>query len=220
MTDKAEKIALVTGASRGLGAAMAEALAARGYHVIALARTVGGLEELDDRIKAKGGSATLVPVDICDDEAMAQICHSIHARWGRVDLLVHAAIHAAPLAPVEHISANDLDKTLTHNVRATARLILNTTPLLKAAQAGHAVFFDDPVQGTKFHGAYGMSKSAQMSMAKSWQSECTKTGPAVHIVTPAPMPTATRGRFYPGEDRSKLADCHIEAARLLDQLPI
>ena len=220
MTEQSQKIALVTGASRGLGAAMAESLGARGYHVIALARTVGGLEELDDRITAKGGSATLVPVDINDDDTMAQICHSIHDRWGHVDLLVHAAIHAPPLAPMEHVDAKDLDKTLATNIRATARLILNTTPLLKASKAGQAVMFDDPEQGDKFHGAYGLSKAAQMRMASSWRDETAKTGITVHMMTPAPMPTATRGRFYPGEDRSKLADCHAEAARLLDQLPL
>ena len=220
MTDKTQKIALVTGASRGLGAAMAEALASRSYHVIALARTVGGLEELDDRIKAKGGSATLVPVDINDDDAMAQICHSIHQRWGHIDLLVHAAIHVPPLAPMEHVGVKDLDKTLATNIRATARLILNTTPLLKASGAGHAVLFDDPEQADKFHGAYGLSKAAQVRMAASWRDETARTGIAVHMLTPAPMPTATRGRFYPGEDRSKLADCHAEAARLLDQLPL
>jgi len=218
--NKSAKIALVTGASRGLGAAMAEALAGRGYHVIALARTVGGLEELDDRIKAKGGSATLVPVDINDDDAMAQICHSIHDRWGHVDLLIHAAIHAPPLAPMEHVDAKDLDKTLATNIRATARLILNTTPLLKASEAGQAVLFDDAEQGDKFHGAYGLTKAAQIRMGTCWRDETVRTGITVHLLTPAPMPTATRGRFYPGEDRSKLADCHVEAARLLDQLPL
>ncbi|EPX79258.1 SDR family NAD(P)-dependent oxidoreductase [Litoreibacter arenae] len=220
MTEQSSKIALVTGASRGLGSAMAEALAERGYHIIALARTVGGLEELDDRITAKGGSATLVPVDINDDDAMAQICHSIHSRWGHVDLLVHAAIHAPPLAPMEHVDAKDLDKTLATNIRATARLILNVTPLLKAAPKGQAVLFDDPEKDDKFHGAYGMSKTAQMNMGAIWRDETTKTGVTVHVLTPAPMPTATRARFYPGEDRSKLADCHTEAARLLDQLPL
>jgi len=112
---------MVTGASRGLGAAMAEALAERGYHVIALARTVGALEELDDRITAKGGAATLVPVDITSDDAMAQICKSIHDRWGHVDVLVHAAIHAPPLAPLEFFDGKDLDKTIATNIRATER---------------------------------------------------------------------------------------------------
>lgn len=220
MTNSAQKIALVTGASRGLGAAMAEALAAGGFHVIALARTVGGLEELDDRIKAEGGSATLVPVDITNDDAMAQICKSVHDRWGQVDLLVHAAIHAPPLAPLEHVDARDLDKTIATNIRATARLMLNVAPLLKASKTGHAVFFDDPAKADKFHGAYGLSKAAQISMALSWRDECARTGPVVHVLTPAPMPTATRGRFHPGEDRAKLADPHGEAARLLAQLPL
>ncbi|PTX55608.1 NADP-dependent 3-hydroxy acid dehydrogenase YdfG [Litoreibacter ponti] len=220
MSDETQKIAMVTGASRGLGAAMAEALAQRGYHVVALARTTGALEELDDRIQAKGGAATLVPVDICNDDAMAQICHSIHQRWGHVDLLVHAAIHAPPLSPMEFFDAKDLDKTIATNIRATARLILNTLPLLKAAPDAHAVFFNDPVKAEKFHGGYGMSKAAQMRMARTMQDECAKSGPQVHVLTPQPLPTATRGRFYPGEDRAKLTDPHTEAARLLDELPL
>lgn len=220
MIDDTQKIALVTGASRGLGAAMAETLGAQGYHVIALARTVGGLEELDDRIKAQGGAATLVPVDICDDDAMAQICASIHGRWGHVDLLVHAAIHAPPLSPLEFLDAKDLDKTIATNVRATARLILNTAPLLKASEDGHAVFFNDPVKAHKFHGGYGLSKAAQMRMARSFQDECAKTGPQVHVLTPAPMPTATRARFYPGENRDVLTPCMDEARNLLAQLPL
>lgn len=224
MTDQthktAPKVAMVTGASRGLGAAMAETLGAQGFHVIALARTVGGLEELDDRIQAKGGTATLVPVDICNDDAMAQICASIYERWGHVDLLAHAAIHAPPLAPLEFLDAKDLDKTIATNICATARLILNTTPLLKASAQGHAVFFNDPVKAQKFHGGYGLSKAAQMRMARSLQEECAKTGPQVHVLTPAPMPTATRARFYPGEDRAALTPCLDEARRLLAELPL
>lgn len=213
-----QKIALVTGASRGLGAAMAEALAEKGYHVIAIARTVGALEELDDRIQAKGSTATLAPVDLTNEDAMRQICRSIYDRWGKLDLLIHCAIHAPPLSPVSHIDEKDLDKTLAGNVRATSRLIANTEPLLKAADGAKAVFFNDPVKAEKFHGAYGLSKAAQMRLARSWAEETAKTGPEVLVLTPKPMPTATRARFYPGEDRSKLADPHAEAARLLHDI--
>jgi NAD(P)-dependent dehydrogenase (short-subunit alcohol dehydrogenase family) len=219
MTDR---IALVTGASRGLGAAIAETLAARGYHVVAVARTVGGLEELDDRIKAKrqpgGGQATLAPMDITNDDAMRHLCRSIHDRWGHVDLWVHAAIHAAPLAPAGHIDAKDWAKSVAINVTATGSLIPMIEPLLRAAPAGTALFLDDPRAGEKFFGSYGATKAAQIALARSWQAEGARTGPRVLIETPAPMPTATRARFFPGEDRAPLADAMAEAGRLLGAL--
>lgn len=217
MSTDNQKIALVTGASRGLGAAMAEGLAKRGFHVIALARTVGGLEELDDRIQAAGGSATLAPVDLTNDDAMRQICRGVYDRWGKLDLLVHAAIHAPPLTPVSHIDEKDLDKTLALNIRATSRLIANTEPLLKAAGRATALFFNDPVKAEKFHGTYGLSKAAQMRLARSWAEEAAASGITVQVMTPAPMPTATRARFYPGENRDALTPCADEANRLLTE---
>lgn len=212
-----EKLALVTGASRGLGAACAEYLAQSGYHVIAIARTTGALEELDDRIQAAGGSATLVPVDLSNDDAMKQICRSIFDRWGKIDLMVHAAIHAAPLCPTAHMDAKDLQKSLAGNVTATAQLIANTEPLLKAAE-GQAVFFNDHVKSERYHATYGLTKAAQMRLARSWQDEKKATKVEVHILDPKPMPTATRARFYPGEDRDALTPCKEEAARLLADL--
>ncbi len=217
MTKDTSKTALVTGASRGLGAAAAEFLAAHGYHVIALARTTGALEELDDRIQAAGGSATLVPVDLTNDDAMRQICRSIFDRWGKLDLMVHAAIHAAPLCPTAHMDEKDMDKSIASNIRATSRLIVNTEPLLKAGK-GQAVFFNDAVKSNRFHATYGMTKAAQMRIARSWQDEAAASGITVHIKDPKPMPTATRARFYPGEDRDALTPCKDEAERLLSDL--
>jgi NAD(P)-dependent dehydrogenase (short-subunit alcohol dehydrogenase family) len=122
-----QKTALVTGASRGLGAALAEQLALRGWHVVAVARTVGGLEELDDRVKRAGlpgaGALTLAPMDVTNDDAMRHLCRSIHDRWGGLNLWVHAAIHAAPLAPAGHIDQKDWEKSLATNTRATGMLI-------------------------------------------------------------------------------------------------
>ncbi|KFI32771.1 oxidoreductase [Haematobacter missouriensis] len=207
------KIALVTGASRGLGAAMAEALA-EDYHIVAVARTIGGLEELDDRIQQKGGAATLAPMDITNDDAMRQMCLSIFERWGKVDLWVHAAIHAAPLTPAGHLDTKDWDRSLAVNLRATGMLIGMVEPLLRAAEHGTALFFDDPHAGEKFFGAYGATKAGQISLARSWQAEAVRIGPRVLVETPAPMPTATRARFFPGEDRSLLASELSEAARL------
>ncbi len=210
-----QSIALVTGASRGLGAALAEALAARGWHVVAVARTVGALEELDDRIKAVGGSATLAPMDVTNEDAMRHLCRSIHDRWGKADLWAHTAIHAPPLSPAGHVDAKDLDKSIATNLRATGILIPMVEPLLRASSNGTALFFDDPRGGEKFFGAYGATKAGQMALVRSWQQENRKTGPRVEIATPAPMPTATRARFFPGEDRAPLAAPMAEAERIL-----
>jgi NAD(P)-dependent dehydrogenase (short-subunit alcohol dehydrogenase family) len=214
MTDP--KIALITGASRGLGAALAEALAPT-HHVVAVARTTGALEELDDRIQAAGGAATLAPMDVTNTPAMATLCRGIHDRWGKVDLWVHAAVHAAPLSPANFIDPKDWDKSVAVNVSATALLISYVAPLL--GDAGHAVFLDDSdTAGAKFFGAYGATKAAQAALARSWAAETQRTGPRVTLWSPRPMPTATRARFHPGEDRAALTPCADEALRLLDAL--
>lgn len=215
MTTQTPKIALITGASRGLGAALAEALAPT-HHIIAVARTVGALEELDDRIKAKGGAATLAPMDITTEAAMATLCRGIHDRWGKVDFWAHTAIHAAPMSPASHIDAKDMAKSINCNITATATLINFLAPLL--GTDGQAVFFDDPRAGTKFFGSYGTTKGAQIALARSWQAETARSGPKVHIAVPDPMPTATRARFFPGEDRSALSDPHAQASAVLAQL--
>jgi NAD(P)-dependent dehydrogenase (short-subunit alcohol dehydrogenase family) len=212
-------VALVLGASRGLGAALAEALGAAGWQVVAVARTTGALEELDDRIRRRGGpAATLAPMDITAEEAMRTLCRSVHDRWGRADLWVHAAIHAAPLGPAGHIAAKDWDRSIATNLRATALLIPMIEPLLRAAPAGTALFFDDACPGTAFHGAYGATKAAQIALARSWQAEGARLGPRVLIETPPPMPTATRARFRPGEDAATLAPCAEVAAGLMARL--
>jgi hypothetical protein len=213
--------ALVTGASRGLGAALAEQLALRGWHVVAVARTVGGLEALDDRVRAAGlpgaGAVTLAPLDVTDDGAMRHLCRSVHDRWGGLGLWAHAAIHAAALTPAASLDARDWERSVRVNATATATLIPFVTPLL-LAHRGTALFFDDPRAGLPFFAAYGATKAAQMALARSWQAETPRTGPRVVIAAPAPMPTATRARFHPGEDRTALADPRSEAARILDAL--
>ncbi len=213
--DQATPVALVTGASRGLGAAMALELAAT-HHVVAVARTTGALEELDDRIQESGGQATLAPMDITNEGAMAQLCRSIYDRWGRIDIWVHTAVNAAPLAPAGHMDAKDWQKSVEVNVNSVARLIPFLTPLMNAD--ARAVFFDDTRAGEKFFGVYGATKAAQIALARSWQAENVKIGPHVHILTPNPMNTATRARFFPGEDRTVLAHARDEARRLISQI--
>ncbi|AJE48124.1 SDR family NAD(P)-dependent oxidoreductase [Celeribacter indicus] len=211
------KIALITGASRGLGFALAEALAPR-YHIVAVAKTTGALEELDDRIKAKGGQATLAPMDVTNTDAMAHLCRGIYDRWGHLDLWAHTAVYAQLLSPADHIDPKDLDRTIGTNVTATGKLIPMIAPLLNMAETpADVLFFDDPHAGERFFGAYGASKAAQIAMARSWQAETENLAraPRIHILTPAPMPTATRARFFPGEDKAKLAPPRDEAPRLL-----
>ncbi len=212
------KLALITGASRGLGAALAEELAAQGWHVVAVARTTGALEELDDRIKARGGSATLAPMDVTDTDAMRHLCRSIHDRWGGLDLWVHCAIHVPPMTPADHLDPKDWTRTVATGITAPGELIPFVSPLLQAAGTGTAVHLDDPNAG-KFLGAYAATKAAQRALFVAWEQETAKLGtPRVIRFTPAPMPTATRGRFYPGEDRAALTPCRDEALRLIEML--
>ena len=211
-------IALVTGASRGLGYAVAKALAPKA-HVIAVARTVGALEELDDEIKAKGGEAMLVPLDLGKADGVSRMCIAINDRWGGVDLWVHSLAQAAPLSPVNHIASEDLTKSVTAHAMIAADLIAKVDPLLRS-KGGQAVFMRDDHQGEKFFGAYAAAKAAEAALFEAWAAETEKTGPKVHGFTPNPMPTATRARFFPGEDRDALARCPAEAERLLKEIGI
>ena len=208
-------LALVTGASRGLGAAMAEALAARGTHVVAVARTQGVLEELDDRIKVAGGAATLAPMDVTDAGAMQHLCRGLYDRWGSLPLWVHAAVYPAPLSPATMVAEKEMERSVAVNVTATSRLMGYVAPLLRAAGGGTVLFFDDD-RPLRFAAAYGGTKAAQRAMVQAWQAEATtRDAPKVHLLTPRPMATALRARFYPSEDRATLATPAAEAARLL-----
>ncbi|MAM61160.1 SDR family NAD(P)-dependent oxidoreductase [Maritimibacter sp. UBA3975] len=212
-----DKIALITGASRGLGAALAVELAPT-HHIVAVARTTGALEELDDKIKAAGGEATLAPMDVTNSDAMAQLCRAIHDRWGKVDVWAHTAVEAQQLMPANHVAlaGKDWEKSIAVNLDATARLIAFVAPLL--GEAGTAAFFHDDHAGEKFFGAYGATKAGQMALARSWQAETAALGPKVRILTPKPLASAMRARFHPGEDRDALAKPADEAKRLLPEL--
>lgn len=213
-------VALVTGASRGFGYAVAAGLGAAGAQVVAVARTVGGLEDLADEVEAAGGPApTLAPLSITDEGGLQRLCLAAHERWGRLDLVVHAAAHAAPLAPAPHVAVKDFDASLAVNLRGTQRLIVMVEPLLRAAPAGgRFVHVTDARAGAAFFGAYGASKAAAEALVRSWTAEAERIGPKVTLFQPAPMPTALRARFYPGEDRARLTPCADEARRLLAEL--
>lgn len=206
------KIALITGASYGLGAALAETLS-KTHHIVAVARTSGALEELDDQIKSQGNKMTIAPMDITDRDAMAHLCKSLYERWGSIDIWAHTAIHASPLTPTSSLDAKDFEKSVAVNVTATGILIPYVAALL--LDTSRVFFFNDPQSGSKFFSAYGSTKAAQIALAKSWQVETARIGPNIEILTPAPMPTATRARFFPGEDKSELAAPKAEAERLL-----
>ncbi len=214
MSEKPENTALITGASRGLGAALALALAPT-HHIIAVARTTGALEELDDRIREAGGEATLAPMDITNKDAMAQLCRAIHDRWGKLNLWAHTAIQAPQLTPTPHLDEKDWDKALATNVNATQRLITYVEPLL--GETGTALFFGDNHAGEKYFSGYGATKAAQVALVKSWIAETTRLGPNVVLSQPRPMATALRARFFPGEDRALLAKPATEASRLLGE---
>lgn len=213
-------VALVTGASRGLGFAVARALGQRGMRVVALARTVGGLEELADLIEADGGrTATLVPLSLTDEGGLQRLCLAIHERWGRVDVVVHAAAHAAPLTPTPHIADKDFDQSVEVNFRGTERLVVMLAPLLAAApDGGRFVYVADERAGLPFYGTYGATKAAGEALVRSWAAESAKIGPRVSIFRPKPMPTALRSRFFPAEPPESLTPCAEEAARLVASL--
>jgi NAD(P)-dependent dehydrogenase (short-subunit alcohol dehydrogenase family) len=214
------RVALVTGASRGLGYAVARALGAAGTRVIALARTVGGLEELADEIDAAGGPApTLVPLSITDEGGLQRLCLAIDERWGRLDLAIHCAAHAAPLTPAPHLANKDFDQSVEVNLKGTERLIVMLAPLLLAAPAGRFVYVGDNRAGQPYYGAYGATKAGAEALVRSWAAETVQLGPQVTVFQPQPMPTAVRGRFFPGEGPEKLTPCADEAARLLATLP-
>lgn len=210
-------VALITGASRGLGAELAKALSST-HHIIAVSRTIGALEALDDQIKARGGSSTLAPIDLTDENAIAQLCRSIFDRWGKVKLWAHTAIHAAPLGPVITMDLKDWEKSVTNNVTALAKLIPLVSPLLE--EDSKAIFFEDTTIMKKFSSVYGATKAAQIQIVKTWQDECKSTGPKIYIAQPNPMPTAVRARFYPGENRKELQSIEKEAKRLVSLLKL
>ncbi|THD76193.1 MAG: SDR family NAD(P)-dependent oxidoreductase [Phenylobacterium sp.] len=204
-----DKIALVTGASRGIGRAAALALAEAGAHVVAVARTQGGLEELDDQIRsATGQSATLVPLDIADGEALDQLGYVLFRRFGRLDVLVHAAAILGPVTPVSHVEPKHWDQVVAVNLTAAFRLIRTTEPLLRAAEAARAIFLTSGVAARPraFWGPYATTKAGLEAMVRTWADELETTKVRAAILNPGPMRTAMRAEAMPGEDPLTLPD--------------
>ncbi|MGO4449530.1 SDR family NAD(P)-dependent oxidoreductase [Phyllobacterium sp. TAF24] len=215
------KLALVTGASRGIGYFLSKELAARGAHVIAVARTVGGLEELDDEITAAGGSATLVPLDLTDMPAIDRLGGSIYERWGKLDILVANAGVLGTISPIGHVEAKVFDKLMNINVSSVWRLIRTTDPLLKLSDAGRALLLSSGAahSARAYWGPYAASKAAVEVMGRSWADEARQTKLRVNSVNPGATRTAMRAQAVPGEDPETLptpAEVAAKIALILD----
>lgn len=196
------KTALITGASRGIGAAAAKLLAREGAHVILIARTVGGLEAVDDDIKASGGKATLMPLDLFKLNDLDALGPTLHQHFPKLDIFIGNAAMLGTLAPLGHLKPDEWQKVMDLNVTANFRLIRTLDPLLKAAPNGRAVFVTSGVtQNLKaYWGGYAVSKSALEALAKVYASECANTNVKVNILDPGRVRTAMRAQAYPGED--------------------
>lgn len=215
--DLSGRVAVVTGASRGIGYHAARHLAAAGAHVIAVARTIGGLEELDDDIKAEGGQATLVPLDVTDMGGLDRLGGAIHDRWGKLDILIANAAVLGTISPLGHVEAKAFDKVMAVNVTATWRLIRSVDPLLRLSDAGRAVVVTSNAahSARAFWGPYAASKAAVETMTRSWADETKTLALRVNAFDPGRTRTAMRAQAMPGEDPKTLPHPSDVAARML-----
>jgi NAD(P)-dependent dehydrogenase (short-subunit alcohol dehydrogenase family) len=199
-------IALVTGASRGIGAATAVELARLGAHVVITARTQGGLEETDDAIRAIGGQATLLPLDLREGAQIDAIGPSLFQRFGRLDILVHNAGALGRLTPVSHILPDDWSDVVAVNLSAAWRLIRTCDPLLRQAPAGRAVFVTESRarEPRAYWGAMGATKAGMEHLVLTWAQELATTAVRVNLFDPGPVTTRMRSNAFPGEDRTTL----------------
>ena len=205
--DLSGRVAVVTGASRGIGYFIARELAAAGAHVIAVARTVGGLEELDDQIKADGrGQATLVPLDLTDMPGIDRLGGAIHERWGKLDILVANASVLGVISPIGHVEAKTFEKVMTVNVTSTWRLIRSVDPLLRLSDAGRAIIMTSNAahSARAFWAPYAASKAAVETMMRSWAHETESLPLRVNAADPGATRTAMRAQAMPGEDPETL----------------
>src|SRR5690349_9588744 len=212
----ANRIALVTGASRGIGYATAIALAKRGAHVVAVARTQGGLEELDDEIRKDGGSATLVPLSLTDSDGIARLGAALHERHGKIDILVGNAGVAGPSSPLGHIDLKPWNDVIAVNITANFQLIRCMEPLLKQSDAGRAVFITagSAQRAPGYRGPYAASKAALETLVRVWAAETASTPIRVNLFSPGPIRTRMRAIVFPGEDPMTL-DTPEQAAEFI-----
>ena len=216
----AGRIALVTGASRGIGRAAAIALGAAGAHVICVARTVGGLEETDDAIQKAGGTATLVPMNLRDFDAIDRLGASIHERWGKLDAFLGNAGVLGQLTPVTHMEPKTFSEVMEVNLTANWRLLRSLDPLLRASDAGRVLFVTSGAarKHTPFWGAYAVSKAALEILALTYAAECEGGTVKANLINPGPMRTAMRRKAMPGEDPETLPLPDAIAGRVVEML--
>lgn len=200
MASLSGRVALVTGASRGIGASVAKGLAKEGAHVILLARTQGALEEVDDEIRELGGKATLIPLDLAKLDEVDKLGPSIHERFGRLDIFIGNAAVLGTLGPVNHIKPKEWEKAFTINVMANVRLVQSLDPLLRASDAGRVVFTTSGLgeQAMAYWGPYCATKAALNLFAQTYAGEITKTNLRVNLISPGPVDTAMLREAFPG----------------------
>ena len=206
MADLSGRIALVTGASRGIGRAAALALAEAGAHVIAVARTTGGLEELDDEIRKMGGAATLVPLDLKDGAGIDRLGAVIYERWGKLDIFFANAAVLGTITPVSHLEPKLVDEVMAINVTANLRLIRSLDPLIRASNAGRVLFMSSVVVATcpPYWGIYSISKAALEALARTYAAETRQSNVRVNIFYPGATRTRMRAQAMPGENPETL----------------
>ena len=214
----ADCIALVTGASRGIGRATALALARGGAHVVAVGRTVGALEELDDAVRAAGAAATLVPLDMRDYAGLYRLAAALHERYQRLDVLIGNAAIAGPRSPLDHVEPAAWDEIMAVNVTANWHLIRAMDPLLKRARSGRAVFITSgaATHARAYSGPYSVSKAALNVLAQTYAAETTSTEVRVNLFNPGPTRTGMRAQVMPGEDPMTLPTADEVAEKILD----
>lgn len=200
------RVTLVTGASRGIGYAAAEALADAGSDIIALARTQGGLEALDDAVKAKGQNCTIVPMDLTQGDGIDRLGAIINDRWGKLDGLLANAGMLGEITPVPHLDLKIWDKIVAVNLTANYRLIRSLDPLLRASESGRALFLTSGVANTRraYWGAYASTKAGLEALVQCYAKEAEVTPLKVNLLNPGATRTAMRAKAMPGEDPSKL----------------
>lgn len=215
-----DRIALVTGASRGLGRAIALALAGEGAHVIISARSPGALEDLDDEIRAAGGHATILKLDLRAHDRIDQLGPVIFQRWGKLDILVAAGGILGPLSPLPHVSADAWQTVVDVNLTANWRLIRTLDPLLKRAEAARALFVTSGASAADqaYWGPYAVAKAGLEALTKTYAHEVASTSVCVNLLDPGAMRTGMRAKAFPGEDRAKLTDPDDVAAFALPLL--
>ena len=214
------KIALVTGSSRGFGYSVALKLAQEGADLIITSRTTGALEELSEKILNYGGKVTVAPLDLRNQLHTQLFCKNIYEKFGKIDLFIHSAFLAIPMAPIETISEKDVLKYFDANTFLTQRLIKLIHPLLKKQKDSIAVFISDNTKKTnkKFLGIHNAIQAANREIIMSYSEETLRIGPKVLLFEPLPMPTKTRSIMFPGENKKKLSSCKEEANKLIKLL--